>query len=392
MNTDFYTRLDTVQEFSRLTEPGRFVEIPPDWIVVVADVKGSTKAIQEGRYKEVNTIGVSIITGILNKVGRQSIPYVFGGDGATLCIPESMREVVRQTLIGCRRMAKEFFKLDLRIGMVPVRDISVGGHQVLIAKHRVSENYAQAAFTGGGLEYADHCIKDESLQSKYLISESEQDGEADLTGLECRWQNIPSPRGETVSLLVRAMAATRVERAKIYLGVVQEIQRVYGSDDECKPLLPKGLNLTLDGQKLSHESRVRTFGKGGFNAVLYWFSIRLQVLIGMLIMGFGLRFKGVNWGDYKSQTVANSDFRKFDDMLRQILSGTPQMREELEKYLALRHKRRELVYGIFTSKSALMTCMIGDYSGDHVHFVDGDEGGYACAAIQLKKQLKEWDT
>jgi len=39
------------------------------------------------------------------------------------------------------------------------------------------------------------------------------------------------------------------------------------------------------------------------------------------------------------------------------------------------------------SPAALLTCLVFGREGDHVHFVDGSDGGYAMAAIQLKQQL-----
>ena len=48
-------------------------------------------------------------------------------------------------------------------------------------------------------------------------------------------------------------------------------------------------------------------------------------------------------------------------------------------------------FGIHISQSALMTCFvpsIGD--GQHVHFVDGGNGGYAMAAKELKAQADAW--
>ena len=35
-----------------------------------------------------------------------------------------------------------------------------------------------------------------------------------------------------------------------------------------------------------------------------------------------------------------------------------------------------------------MTCVITRYEGDHVHFVDGSDGGYALAAKRMKEQLR----
>ena len=44
------------------------------------------------------------------------------------------------------------------------------------------------------------------------------------------------------------------------------------------------------------------------------------------------------------------------------------------------------VYGTHVANAALMTCAITSYRGDHVHLVDGADGGYALAAKQLKAQ------
>jgi hypothetical protein len=41
------------------------------------------------------------------------------------------------------------------------------------------------------------------------------------------------------------------------------------------------------------------------------------------------------------------------------------------------------------SPAALVTCLVRSYDGDHVHFVDGSDGGYALAAKQMKAQLAE---
>jgi hypothetical protein len=35
-----------------------------------------------------------------------------------------------------------------------------------------------------------------------------------------------------------------------------------------------------------------------------------------------------------------------------------------------------------------MTCLIFQREGGHVHFVDGANGGYTLAAIELKRRLK----
>ncbi len=384
---EFYSNIKALKNFTQVANFENYVELPNDWCVLVADIKGSTKAIQEGRYKAVNTLGVSVITGTLNQLGGLEIPYVFGGDGATLCIPETKKELIRKTLIACRSMAQKNYHLDLRVGMVPVSDISSSGYKVLVAKHEVSKNYEQAAFAGGGLEYADSCIKNQDLQNKYLIPENEIIGNADYTGLECRWKDIPSPYGETVSLLVKVLSDSIEKRDASYSNVLQKITEIYGSVDQCNPISVDNMELTLDGDKLSNETNVKSFNKGVIFRIYFWFSLRIKILIGAILIKLKIKSSGVSWGNYKNEVVANSDIRKFDDMLRQILSGTTENRKQLEVYLHDCFLKKELVYGIHVAKSALMTCMIGDYNGKHIHFIDGSDGGYALAAKNLKKQL-----
>jgi hypothetical protein len=41
------------------------------------------------------------------------------------------------------------------------------------------------------------------------------------------------------------------------------------------------------------------------------------------------------------------------------------------------------------SREALMTCIVQSYNGNHLHFVDGSDGGYALAARELKRRLSD---
>ena len=86
--------------------------------------------------------------------------------------------------------------------------------------------------------------------------------------------------------------------------------------------------------------------------------------------------------------ISNTDFKKFDGVLRQVISGTKRQREELDAYLKGKYVNKECVYGIHASNSALMTCMIDNRIGEHFHFIDAADGGYAIAALQMKEQIK----
>ena len=88
MNNNFYRVLKSCDSFNQVFEEKNYTELPEDWLIIATDVLGSTKAIDEGRYKEVNTIGASTIIAVLNATSHESICYQFGGDGAPAQLPE----------------------------------------------------------------------------------------------------------------------------------------------------------------------------------------------------------------------------------------------------------------------------------------------------------------
>ncbi len=48
----------------------------------------------------------------------------------------------------------------------------------------------------------------------------------------------------------------------------------------------------------------------------------------------------------------------------------------------------ELFYGVHLSDESLMTCYVQSVeAADHIHFIEGGDGGYAGASRQLKHQL-----
>jgi hypothetical protein len=86
--------------------------------------------------------------------------------------------------------------------------------------------------------------------------------------------------------------------------------------------------------------------------------------------------------------VSQTDFRKYDGMLRMALDLTLEQADALEAVLEQERDAGRLVYGFHRSDSALMTCLVFDLtSAAHVHFIDGADGGFALAARQLKEQI-----
>ncbi len=388
MSSDhFYADLPEIETFSDAIDAQHGHPLPEDWLVLVADVVDSTQAVHRGLYKQVNAVGAATITAVLNAVKPLPVPYVFGGDGATLAIPAHQWRAARSALIGARRMARESFNLTLRIGAVPMTDLRAAGANVCVGRYRLSEHHVQAIFTGGGLHEAEQWVKDPVRGTAHGIAVDENDDAADFSGFECRWRPVPSPKGETVCLLVRATDAHEPNSQRLYPQVLDQIELIYGAPADCRPVQTDRLRLALSAQAMSTETGVRTSGCGAFGRAAYRAKLRVQQSLGAVFFALGTKIGSVHWGHYKQDLVANTDYRKFDDVLREVLSGNADQRRRLTDWLETQRAQGRLVYGIHASPAALLTCLVFDREGDHVHFVDGSDGGYAMAALQLKQQL-----
>jgi hypothetical protein len=88
---------------------------------------------------------------------------------------------------------------------------------------------------------------------------------------------------------------------------------------------------------------------------------------------------------YKRDVASNSDFRKFDDGLKMTIDVDADVLHRIENRLKQAEEAGICSYGLHRQKSALMTCLvISPLQPDHVHFIDGADGGYAMAAASLK--------
>lgn len=384
--SDFYARLPAVDSFDALCDATAYRALPDDWQVAVADVAGSTAAIAAGRYKAVNTVGVSVIAALTNALKPVDLPYVFGGDGAVVCVPGGHDDAVREALAATAAMARAAFSLELRVGLVPVAWLRERGHGVSVARHRVSPHFDQAALQcalhGGGAPLAESLLKSGGLPAAFRIA-PDPDASADFSGLECRWHEIPSPVAETVAVIVQ-VADDASDPLGVYRAVMHEIEAVYGEPERCRPVTEARMRMSLSSRVLAHESRVRSWRDGALGRLRYALSQRLQVMLGWLFFATGLHTADTDWSRYKPDAVANTDFRKFDGCLRLVLAGTTEQRERLDAALAARRAAGELKYGIHVSDAAIMTCLVKQRQHEHVHFVDAAGGGYAAAAKMMK--------
>lgn len=386
----FYRDLPIYSDFTEILDGRNYTPAPEDWSIVVVDLKGSTEAIAKGRYKDVNILGATAIIAVLNATGDHEIPYVFGGDGATFLIPNSRREDVAAALFGTQKMAREAFGMELRAGMVFLKDI---GAEVSAAKFRVSRDAVLGMLAGAGVALAETMVKEThgaqtSINGLFDVSVLEK-RKPDFTGLECRWDAIRSSKGHILAFIVLARGATPEEDARIYADIHRHIGDVFGAVESYHPVSPANMAVAFAPSKLGQQAKLRGYlTQAPLSELFCLLGMQIVALFGMAVYGLGLRIGKFDAGANKQEIVANTDFRKFDSALRMVIDSDSAQKEKLESFLKNLHRQGKIFYGLHVSSSALMTCFVRDMKERHLHFVDGADGGYAMAARQMKAQMK----
>lgn len=370
----FYRALPSFHSFDDLAG-AQYTPVPQDWFVIITDVRGSTKAIEAGRYRDVNTIGVASITALQNILPAEDFPFVFGGDGMSALLPPHVLEQAKEELSALRLLAREQYDLELRVGLVPMMDIYAEGLDIQVAKYQMKHGTHLAMFSGGGLGLADTLIKRD--QAKYEVPIMNQTT-VDLARLSCRWKPIPATQDEIISILVQATPSEDRTTAEIYQKFSDELTNILGDVAAHNPVNPDQMtqrslsNIVESLWKLQSHKWINRFVGIIFSLVA-------------LVPGFG---KLIHFDGYKESLSAHSDYWKFDDMLRMILDCTFEQSQRIEALCEDWHQRGWIVYGIHHSQEALMTCQLDAFEdGKHLHFIDGGDGGYAMAAKGLKMQL-----
>lgn len=375
----FYERLPVLSEFDEVAQPRNYAAVPRDWSVAVASVQNSTGALERGLYRAVNVVGVAVIAAVLNALGKRNVPYVFAGDGAVMCVPGDRTRVVARALAGARRMAQECFGLQLCVGLVPVQVLLEQQRTIKVACYRLSEGVEQNVFVGRGLQFAESQVENHP-DGAYAIPRS-IDGHADFTGLKCQWAQVPSRKDEIVVLMVQPTASTLPDRARMYGEVLNTLKDLYGSRRERRPVPREQLNHTCSFFQLSVEQQLQAWSRGPVRRALYWGRLGLERLCRLLPLQEETR----EAPDRKS-VAAHTEFETLEGMLRQVMAGTVDQRSQIETYLREQYAKGRLIYGHSCSTSAMLTCLQVRPEGEHIHFVDGADGGYARAARALRSR------
>jgi len=181
------------------------------------------------------------------------IAFVFGGDDTSILMPSPHIEQVKIALLGTKEKSEQDFNLHLRIGAISVQELNKKGISLLVAKHEISKDYKQSIFYGGGMSKADSLIKSDA---NYCYNIPKNMPKVDFSELECRWQDIPSPKDETLSLLVFA------QEAEAYRHLLNYISAEMSNYQQRNPVQEKKLHLSLSlsFSQLAHEAKAKARG------------------------------------------------------------------------------------------------------------------------------------
>ena len=374
-NEDFYGRIPVFHGFARLMDPALYAPLPEDWIVGVADIVDSTRAIADQRYKAVNMAGSAVIAAVTNALQGREFPFVFGGDGASFAVAPGDLAHARDALAATATWVRDDLDLVMRVALVPVAGIRAQGFDVRVARFAPSKNVSYAMFSGGGLGWAEAAMK----RGEFAVPPATAGTQPDLSGLSCRFQEMPSLRGLILSVLVVPMkGAPQSDFRKVIEDIIALVER---SPDAGRPVPPGRPEIRWPPQGLDYEARAR---RGG-SLLRRRVRVLANTLVAYAVFRLNIRLRNFVPRNYVQEVVENSDFRKYDDGLRMILDCTGDLAQALEQRLAAAASAGIVRYGLHRQDAAMMTCFTPSLDRrDHVHFIDGARGGYATAATALK--------
>jgi hypothetical protein len=259
-----------------------------------------------------------------------------------------------------------------------MQSILSSGSSVKISKLQAGSGFHKAIVIGDGLKFAERQIKQHSSKP----AQAAVDYTLNMNGLECRWDKVKPPVQDNEIVCYLIEARDKQKQVEVFRNVLLRIDDIYGSVEYRSPLSPARLKLLSSLHKAQSEMLVKY---GGWN-VPYLLRTFFTTLLGKFYFKNNLNIGNIRAQDYLLQLIANADTLTIDGRINTIISGKKSKRLELLEYLRDQEQKGVLVFGHHISKESVMTCYIENMNSDHIHFVDGADGGYTEAARELKRK------
>ena len=361
-------------------------EAPLDWVVVVADLVGSTEAVFDGKYLEVNLIGSACIAAIRNHYSSREIIHTFGGDGATFLLPPDKLEHVLTLLEDVQFIASEQLGFDLRVGHITVEQVAQLGGTISYGILDWNDHESFTYIRGNGIGIADREIK-----RSYNVYEDRRDvvakqRKATISGVSCRLLPFKTNKDEILSLIIEPLCEGEDEDQ-----LLEEVFQCIGEEGDLSKVSPLTLKNHKRGISLSVIKREAYLFKEGKGRLSYikasWSSLLGSILTYFM---FVLKLDNTGLGEtdkYTQALLRQSDWIKMDGALRLVIDVSSDEKRALLGTLEALEKAGRIRYGHNSSNSAVMVCHYRSGIDDrHVHFIDGDKGGLTRAALALKEK------
>ncbi len=380
----FYSNLKPIEEFLSIYDLSFYNEVPEDWILIMTDIINSTEAIQKDQYKNVNLSTVFAIVSISNLLETLEFPFVYGGDGATILIPINYLEPAKIYLLKVKNLVKKLFNLDLRVGLISIKELKRMGYLIKVGKYKVSNCFYQALVLGDGLEFFEKEIK----KGNYLLPEEEIDsGDIDLTGFSCRFQDVETTKDEVIALIIKIKDENLKE---IYKNILSKIYEIYGEIDNWHPAQIKNLKIiSLLDPMLNLEAKVTLLKVPYFiRRILLLLQLLMQKLIIKLPFKLGIQLNYQDATDLLIMEYVSADFKKIENSIKIVLSTTLEEKQKLFQYLDTLESKNQIVYGYFSEKKVHFICAVYINRKQDVHFIDVVRGGFTNAASMIKQKEK----
>jgi hypothetical protein len=305
-----------------------------------------------------------------------NVPFFFGGDGAVILVPPILLEKGISALNKHRINTLRNFQFELKIGHVSVEEIYRENIELKIAKARISKIFNIPVVLGEGLQFAENLVKENDTSEIENLTVDEFP--LNLDGMECKWNRINPPKKdqEVISLIVSGNAKS--DTAQSFSEVLKAIDKIYGSQKRRKPISVKRLQLNSSWRQINSEMQTKL----GHYKNLYFIKNWLKSIFGMFYLTQTEIGK-----NYLEKLVQLTDTLTIDGRINTVITGTPQQRKNLIVFLDQMENSGSIKYGLYVSRASVMSCYVKDMAtDDHIHFVDGADGGYTKAAVNLKKK------
>jgi hypothetical protein len=359
-------------------DASHFAPVPDSWQILVTDVENSTAAVKNGKQQAVNLAATGSIVACLN-IAREAdveIPFFFGGDGATVLVPEHLLKDCLAALTLHQERCLTNFDFYLRVGYRSVRTMREAGSSINICRYRRNNFHVMPMIQGNALKTAEAEIKqkdDQEFNLQQLLPEK-----LNLTGMECKWDKVspPAEKTEVMSLIINAVQVD--QQHQVYSQVLDDLEKIYGEDKVRNPLSLDRLKLVTSFSQLKNEVKMK-FAESSTKKLSESF---FRALAGKLFMRFSSKGK-----KYLEEMIELTETLLLDGSINTVITGTDKQREALLAQLDTLEQEEKITYGYYISESSILSCYVTAIDDYHIHFLDGDNGGYTQASKVLKKKI-----